>query len=249
MFYFSQKLLGQIWKLTDTFCFRELSENDKRPFIEEAERLRVIHKREHPDYKYQPRRRKQPRVGGSPPHPRHPKLEEQGLKTEDSRSCGASSPLSSPPRSSLHTPTPPVNLQDHHHPHPQQQNGNIDFSRIDVEPSIDCVDDQELDQYFPVEHQVPHYPHQHHQNYLLKYQQGAGAGVSPGAGGEDYHQGWLGERARAAEGDDGHRYHDLQPPTGIWFPPLTQCLPQCLPAYQCLQSQTPPSSSPWQGYA
>ncbi|KAL1129407.1 hypothetical protein AAG570_013934 [Ranatra chinensis] len=37
---------------------RLLGETDKKPFIEEAERLRVIHKREHPDYKYQPRRRK-----------------------------------------------------------------------------------------------------------------------------------------------------------------------------------------------
>ncbi|KAG8039212.1 hypothetical protein G9C98_003519 [Cotesia typhae] len=45
------KTLGKLWRL--------LSENDKKPFIEEADRLRVIHKREHPDYKYQPRRRKQ----------------------------------------------------------------------------------------------------------------------------------------------------------------------------------------------
>jgi len=37
---------------------RLLTENDKRPFIEETETLRVIHKQRYPDYKYQPRRRK-----------------------------------------------------------------------------------------------------------------------------------------------------------------------------------------------
>ncbi|XP_045450759.1 transcription factor SOX-9-like [Melitaea cinxia] len=46
------KSLGSMWK--------SLSEEEKLPFVKEAEKLRTQHKREHPDYKYQPRRRKPP---------------------------------------------------------------------------------------------------------------------------------------------------------------------------------------------
>ncbi|XKL62959.1 hypothetical protein PGB90_005323 [Kerria lacca] len=50
------KTLGKLW--------RKLSETDKSPFMEEAERLRNLHKKEYPNYKYQPRRRKPTKIKG-----------------------------------------------------------------------------------------------------------------------------------------------------------------------------------------
>ena len=43
------KYLGARWK--------RLTEDERRPFIDEAERLKMLHLREYPDYKYKPRKR------------------------------------------------------------------------------------------------------------------------------------------------------------------------------------------------
>ncbi|XP_005993175.1 transcription factor SOX-8a [Latimeria chalumnae] len=189
------KTLGKLWRL--------LSENEKRPFVEEAERLRVQHKKDHPDYKYQPRRRKSVKAGQSDSDSgaelsHHPGSQ---LYKSDTGLSG----MGEAHHHSEHTgqthgpPTPPTTPKtDLHHGNKQDlkhegrrlvDSGrqNIDFSNVDISElssevinNMETFDVHEFDQYLPLNgHSTIPADHSHGQNssagtYSVSYSHSAG---------------------------------------------------------------------------
>lgn len=80
------KRLGAIWK--------GLTEQEKKPFIDESKRLQAVHIQEHPDYKYKPKRRKPKQIKKDILYPSYPNPVNAAMMGMDGKFPGAMAQLS-----------------------------------------------------------------------------------------------------------------------------------------------------------
>eukprot|EP00794_Sanderia_malayensis_P019010 gene19010-20922_t len=79
------KRLGTIWK--------GMSEQEKKPFIDESKRLQAVHIQEHPDYKYKPKRRKPKQIKKDILYPSYPNAMNPAIMGMDGKFPGAMAQL------------------------------------------------------------------------------------------------------------------------------------------------------------
>lgn len=95
------KNLGRVWKT--------LNDEERQPFIDEAERLRQLHMREYPDYKYRPRKKtaKTDRSGTRTGSVQKPKRKQRADSNNNRGLSRRRRPVPTVPSVPVETPAPP----------------------------------------------------------------------------------------------------------------------------------------------